>query len=135
MEPINLPSYIKHATTGAAFNRGCRCDPCKKFMREYATVSRVKTKARNKAYVDEVKSGPCTDCGGRFPTVCMHFDHLDGATKEFEISWAIARTFSLERIKLEIEKCELVCANCHAVRTERRRLEGLAEDGTLTIDG
>lgn len=47
----------------------------------------------------------------------MHFDHL--GDKLFEISDSL--TYSIDRILREVEKCELVCANCHAVRTYNRR--------------
>jgi hypothetical protein len=123
MSIVKLPDHISHGSITGYYTYNCRCEPCRKIGAAYAKGSRAKGKERNRAYVDEMKSKPCTDCGGCFPPVCMHFDHL--GDKEFEISWACARTFSLERIKLEIEKCELVCANCHAIRTERRRLEAL----------
>lgn len=48
----------------------------------------------------------------------MDFDHLDD--KEFEISKAISRNINLQRILAEIEKCDLICANCHRARTYLR---------------
>ena len=57
----------------------------------------------------------CMDCDGRFPPECMDFDHVRG-DKAFTISNSVI-TRSLEEIKAEIEKCDLVCANCHRVRT------------------
>jgi len=51
----------------------------------------------------------------------MHFDHRPGEIKEFEIGFAV-RGYSRRRILAEIAKCDLVCANCHAVRTYRRRI-------------
>jgi len=50
----------------------------------------------------------------------MHFDHRPGEKKDFEIGFAV-RGYSRTRILAEIAKCDLVCANCHAVRTYRRR--------------
>lgn len=49
--------------------------------------------------------------------VCLQFDHRDPKTKEFEIAKALKGSISLERIKAEIAKCDIVCANCHLVRT------------------
>jgi hypothetical protein len=72
-----------------------------------------------KAYVDGVKSGPCLDCGGKFPTECMDLDHL--RDKKANVSKMVAEGLSLETIKAEIAKCELVCANCHRIRTKNRR--------------
>jgi hypothetical protein len=52
----------------------------------------------------------------------MHWDHLPEAEKQGEVSILMKRTQSRRRVLEEIAKCELVCANCHAVRSfERRR--------------
>ena len=72
------------------------------------------------AWVRSLKSRPCSDCGLRFHFAAMHFDHRPGETKDFEIGFAV-RGYSRNRILAEIAKCDLVCANCHAVRTYRRR--------------
>jgi hypothetical protein len=65
-------------------------------------------------------SGSCTDCGGRFPPPAMQWDHV-GTGKEIEISNAIRRGWGKRRILRELEHCELVCSNCHALRTYLRR--------------
>jgi len=63
-------------------------------------------------------SEPCADCGGVFPPECMDFDHVRG-TKLFSIGWRMAGShLTLQR---EIEKCDLVCANCHRIRGVTRR--------------
>lgn len=78
---------------------------------------------RKKSEADEVirklKDRPCADCGGRFPTVAMDFDHVRGE-KLTIIAKLRGRSFSLERLLAEVAKCEVVCANCHRVRTARR---------------
>ena len=68
----------------------------------------------------EAKDAPCLDCGGEFPTESMHFDHVRGV-KRFGLGQYGLRP--IETIKAEIAKCEVVCGNCHAVRTEARRTE------------
>ncbi len=68
------------------------------------------------AWYAELKSQPCTDCGQCFPPCCMDFDHVIGS-KTDNISRMIQQQYSLERVKEEIAKCELVCANCHRIRT------------------
>lgn len=83
----------------------------------YLNASRARLKSIRDA-VDKLKSKPCTDCGGTFPVVCMDFDHVRGE-KEFNISRGISYGYKLERILAEIEKCELVCSNCHRVRTHK----------------
>ena len=64
---------------------------------------------------------PCADCGNKFPHYVLQHDHLPGAEKLFNVSTAVTQGISIKKIKLEIEKCELVCANCHAKRTYDRR--------------
>jgi hypothetical protein len=50
----------------------------------------------------------------------MHWDHLPGSFKRREVSMRVLCGFRRETILDEIAKCELVCANCHAVRTFER---------------
>lgn len=68
----------------------------------------------------ERKRQPCMDCGGEFPPVAMHFDHRDWRQKRKGVSvWMSAGC--LPQMLAEIELCDLVCANCHAIRGEQRR--------------
>lgn len=73
--------------------------------------------ARNRAIVAADKNQPCADCGGSFPPYAMDFDHL--RDKENEIPYLVY-SCSPERLIREIEKCEVVCANCHRTRRHRR---------------
>jgi hypothetical protein len=69
-----------------------------------------------KEYVKDLKeSSPCADCGKKYPYYVMDFDHQ--RDKEILISRAVGDGSSLTKIKKEIEKCEIVCANCHRIRT------------------
>lgn len=70
-------------------------------------------------FVWSLKIGPCTDCGNTYPPYVMDFDHING-DKEINVAEAANRRWSKERILQEIEKCELVCANCHRIRTYTR---------------
>lgn len=70
-------------------------------------------------YVDSVKQNPCMDCGGTFPTECMDLDHVRGE-KVDNVSTLLARTASMEEVIAEVDKCDLVCANCHRIRTRKR---------------
>jgi hypothetical protein len=66
---------------------------------------------------------PCTDCRVPYPHWQMQFDHL--RDKHMDISSMVLRAYSLQRILDEIAKCEIVCANCHADRTYKRRHIGM----------
>ena len=65
-----------------------------------------------------LKAGACTDCGLRYPPYVMDFDHRPGEEKLFTIGTGVTRSDAA--ILAEIAKCDLVCANCHRVRTYQR---------------
>lgn len=71
-------------------------------------------------YVDEIKRkiGGCSLCGWYDKTLleALHFDHLDRDTKSASIS-AFAIKNCQEQVDTEIEKCRLICANCHRLHT------------------
>ena len=60
----------------------------------------------------------CVDCGYRGHHVALDFDHVPGNGKVKNVSQL--RVASLNRLMLEVEKCEVVCANCHRIRTYNR---------------
>jgi hypothetical protein len=63
---------------------------------------------------------PCADCGVRFPKAAMDFDHRDPATKTYTVSRMVGRA-TYSQILSEVAKCDIVCANCHRMRTYQRR--------------
>lgn len=71
--------------------------------------------------IARAKDVPCTDCGVRYPTCVMQFDHVRGV-KLLSIGSATALVKSMKALLEEIAKCEVVCANCHALRTESRKV-------------
>lgn len=62
----------------------------------------------------------CTDCGVK-NHIILDFDHL--RDKKYNISRMVHDGFSWRAILKEIDKCEIVCANCHRIRTHNRFLE------------
>lgn len=70
--------------------------------------------------INALKDRPCTDCGVRYPSYVMDFDHVHGE-KVADICAMRRKTMEWERIVAEIEKCEVVCSNCHRARTHARR--------------
>lgn len=81
---------------------------------------RDKCKQRNYDYVETLKQSLyCMDCNGSFPSVAMDFDHVRGE-KVANIGTLCSAAAPLQKLKDEIAKCELVCANCHRVRTRDR---------------
>ena len=75
----------------------------------------VRRRARIREAIHKAKDGPCLDCGVRLPPAAMHFDHVRGI-KAFTISMWSQQGRNLEQVMNEIAKCDLRCANCHALR-------------------
>jgi hypothetical protein len=61
----------------------------------------------------------CVDCGYKGHSAALEFDHLPGTKKSRTV--ASLMYWSLEAVFEEIAKCEIVCANCHAIRTFERK--------------
>jgi hypothetical protein len=72
---------------------------------------------KTKEYLRAAKSKPCMDCGVQYPYYVMQFDHVRG-TKEYTL--ASSGRISIPKLQAEIQKCDVVCANCHATRTFNR---------------
>lgn len=73
----------------------------------------VETRWRNKMRLIDYKGGKCERCGYNSPIAAVyHFHHIDPENKKFTLGRCMTR--SIERLKSEADKCELLCANCHA---------------------
>lgn len=79
--------------------------------------------------IDELKRRPCVDCGGKFHPCAMDFDHLDPRLKLSSVADLVRDGSALNRVLQEISKCDLVCANCHRLRTYRRKHSGASSSG------
>ena len=69
--------------------------------------------------IREIKNVPCFDCGNSFPACCMDFDHRNPGEKIVAVSQLYCA--SLEKLMAEIDKCDIVCSNCHRIREHNRR--------------
>ncbi len=82
----------------------------------------AKQKAFLTRYIQELKSKtPCMDCKESYPYYVMDFDHVRGR-KQANVAELI-NTLSKKRIDEEISKCEIVCSNCHRIRTHERKIK------------
>jgi hypothetical protein len=82
-----------------------------------------------RALVDQIKvERGCADCGYRTHPAALDFDHLPGTEKHTTVANLIAFG-QTAKIMAEIEKCEVVCANCHRIRTHERQRLGLSKVG------
>lgn len=66
---------------------------------------------RNKEKAVEYKGGKCSICDYNKCITALEFHHLDPSEKDFTVSNNINKAWS--KIKEELDKCILVCANCH----------------------
>lgn len=72
-------------------------------------------------WVRELKSeNGCVDCGVTDYRV-LQFDHLPEHEKAISIADGLRNGYSKSKLKEEMAKCEIVCANCHSIRTFERR--------------
>lgn len=86
------------------------------------TYERTKTtREKRKEIIKKIKeSSPCLDFNISYSYYIMHFDHLDFKTKIGKVS-SLIQTKDIKSVLKEIEKCELLCANCHFIRTWKRQ--------------
>lgn len=87
-------------------------DTCKKAARRergYRPYRHHKSRMKKKGV--EYKGGKCQECGYNRSLRALHFHHLDPAEKDFNIGESKA---GWETLQPELDKCALLCANCHA---------------------
>ena len=90
---------------------------------QWARASSKKVMTERRKFFQEYKVNKgCCDCGYNAHPAALQFDHVPGTKKLFEMSH-IGRPWEL--LMEEMKKCEVVCANCHSIRTLHRRHNSL----------
>lgn len=130
----NTPVKPHQHGTVVGYAYGCRCRPCtdaraseerERIRNDPAYYARAKqrtkaAKTKRRDYISEIKLYlGCKDCGYRDHPDALEFDHLPGTVKLFNIG--DLKLHSLKKLHDEMAKCEVICANCHRVRTSSRR--------------
>lgn len=80
--------------------------------REYIIKAVKKRRRKLREMAVEYKGGQCVFCGYKKTLSALEFHHVNSEEKDFGLSQR-GLTRSWERIKRELDKCILVCANCH----------------------
>jgi hypothetical protein len=95
------------------------------------SANKARKKYRDKILdlISKLKDKPCADCDVKYIKEVMEFDHLDSKIKIDSISNMISWGRSEEDILREVAKCDLVCANCHRIRTVNRRKNNGSRSG------
>lgn len=105
-----------------------RCKDCQRIRsREHYRDNKAnyldasnRTKYRLRTDIQMLKATtPCTDCKKHYPYYVMHYDHT-GTDKEADINHMVNQKRGRAAVMAEIAKCDVVCANCHAIRTYNR---------------
>ena len=107
MEKIIIKNCKKHGETEFVLRAdgGYRCKKC-----AVESVQKRRNNVRKMAI--EYKGGKCEICGYDRCLDALEFHHLNPKEKDFGISKK-GYTISFEKVKKELDKCMLVCANCH----------------------
>jgi hypothetical protein len=93
------------------------------YYRRNRDIELERVRVRQAGMVDllrDLRRVPCLDCGGRFKAHQMDFDHRDPSAKSFNVMAGRAMLMSTARVLAEVQKCDVVCANCHRVRTREQ---------------
>lgn len=109
-----VPRYTKWAAC-----MQCTKEAFEKKRAQYARMTKA-NKERVQAEIRKLRKGPCTDCRKRFHPFVMEFDHREGRGPRTRGFNSINSMRGLER---ELSKCDLVCRNCHAIRTYNRAVQ------------
>lgn len=88
---------------------------CGKRCSMKASVTRLRQERKQQAV--DYKGGRCERCGYSKSLRALQFHHPDPTEKEFGIG--SGNTKSWEKLKVELDKCELLCSNCHAEHHEQ----------------
>ena len=104
-------------------NGSYKCKECRK-------NAVIDIRRRNKIKLVEYKGGKCEKCGYDKCIDALEFHHLNPEEKDFGISCGDTR--SLDKLKAEVDKCIMVCSNCHkeihAEEREKNRLKREKEE-------
>lgn len=113
MKTCSICGVVKDRTHFNSKRSECRL--CSKIRK-----SIMRQEARE--YVVSKKSQPCQDCGISYHPFVMDFDHRESETKLGNVA-DMASRYHIDTLKSEIDKCDIVCSNCHRQRTWTRLQE------------
>ena len=103
----NHPEKVKENTARYRLKHKVR-------LRVVSSANQKKRGRANKLRAIEYLGGQCTDCGQKYHPSVYDFHHIDPNEKDIGIARIGGRTF--ENIIPELDKCVLLCANCHRLR-------------------
>jgi len=96
-------------TRGDKVYTNSHCKDCTN-ARSRCLAADLKRKAVN------YKGEKCYDCGELFPDYIYDFHHRDPSAKDFKVSNHLTRNMDWQKVKDELDKCDMLCSNCHRHR-------------------
>ena len=92
---------------------------------KYQKANKIRRRAENKEFVQSYKlKHGCSICGYNKCAEALEFDHIDRSTKKNRydsVSVQMRAPHSIERIKITMDKCQLLCANCHREKSVKNK--------------
>ena len=120
--PFGRHNTLKlHKQEKSLKGQSCKCVLCGKEYKYFKQSGHTTTKCNScvtyakriklKERMVEYKGGKCIHCGYEYSIQALEFHHRDPATKKFMLSGAYCKKWPT--LKEELDKCDLVCSNCH----------------------
>lgn len=97
--------------------KSCHCSRQREFRKENKARLKAQTRFRRETLKQRAvnyKGGKCEDCLAQFPLCVYDFHHVDPTTKDNDVGSMIQSSWKF--VKDELDKCVLLCANCHRIR-------------------
>ena len=124
-------SFHKSCNKPTKYNTSCKV--CRAFFAKTKyKKDHKKVKQKQRIYYNKMKKraveylgGKCILCGSVFHSCCYDFHHKDPTQKETKLSAKLNCTFEI--IKKELDKCELLCSNCHRLKHFKENIK-IAEE-------
>jgi hypothetical protein len=101
-----LKQYYKDPVKAAA-----RAKKYREENKEHIRTKQREDKRNRKLFAIDYLGGCCSKCSGKFHPAIYEFHHIDPKTKDRDPSKMLS--LSKENLILELNKCILLCANCH----------------------
>jgi predicted HNH restriction endonuclease len=116
------PKCNKVKTLTEFYSNRSECKDCK---RQQTKKNYEETQEKRVSYSKErrnrmklkaikYKGGKCHDCGGEFHQACYDFHHMDSNEKASNVGSLMSASWDV--VRKEIDKCVLLCSNCHRIR-------------------
>lgn len=114
-----LSGFTKNKEKKSGYNSYCKeCN--KEYQKKHYDDNKTdyinkknNRKKELKEYVDSIKiKAKCSRCQ-EDDIACLDFHHIDDKVKDFNIGEAVSRGISVDKINKEIDKCVILCSNCH----------------------